>query len=104
MILHILISCLFFAGCSALHTPPQEESALVQFEVKEPIRLALVLGGGGSKGLSHLGAIQELERAGIRPDLIVGCSAGAIVGAFYADTPDLASAEKIFSALKDQTY
>ncbi|MBS0647737.1 MAG: patatin-like phospholipase family protein [Verrucomicrobia bacterium] len=69
------------------------------FELKTPVRIALVLGGGGSKGLAHLGAIQELEAAGIRPDLIVGCSAGSIVGALYADDPALQGVEKTLLSL-----
>ena len=46
--------------------------------------IALVLGGGGLRGLAHIGVLQALEEAGIRPDLVVGTSAGALVGAAYA--------------------
>lgn len=45
---------------------------------------ALVLSGGGAKGLAHIGVIQALEAAGVRPDLVVGTSMGALVGALYA--------------------
>jgi predicted acylesterase/phospholipase RssA len=45
---------------------------------------ALVLSGGGAKGLAHIGVIQALEARGIRPDLVVGTSMGALVGALYA--------------------
>jgi len=69
-------------------------------EPKHPVSLALVLGGGGAKGLAHLGAIEELERAGIRPDLIVGCSSGAIAGALYADEPDLRESVKTLISLR----
>lgn len=47
-------------------------------------RLAVVLGGGSARGFAHIGVIKALEGAGIRPDLIVGCSAGALVGAFWS--------------------
>lgn len=47
-------------------------------------RLALVLGSGGVRAVAALGLLQVLEEAGIRPDLIVGCSAGAIFGALAA--------------------
>ncbi|RQR78990.1 patatin [Burkholderia sp. Bp8977] len=47
-------------------------------------RLALVLGGGGLRGFGHVGVLQALEEAGIRPDLVVGTSVGAIIGAAYA--------------------
>lgn len=46
--------------------------------------IALVLGGGGAKGFAHIGVIDELEKHGIRPNLVVGTSAGAMVGAMYA--------------------
>lgn len=46
--------------------------------------VALVLSGGGAKGIAHVGVIKALERAGIRPDLIVGTSMGALIGAVYA--------------------
>ncbi len=45
---------------------------------------ALVLSGGGAKGLAHIGVIEMLDSAGVRPDLVVGTSMGAIVGALYA--------------------
>jgi NTE family protein len=47
-------------------------------------KLAVVLGGGSARGFAHIGVIKALERAGIVPDLIVGCSAGSLVGAFWA--------------------
>lgn len=47
-------------------------------------RLAVVLGGGSARGFAHIGVIKALEAAGVKPDLIVGCSAGALVGAFWA--------------------
>ncbi len=54
-----------------------------------PRRLALVLGGGGAKGMAHVGILEELANAGIKPDVIIGCSAGAIVGGLYAANPDI---------------
>jgi NTE family protein len=46
--------------------------------------VALVLGGGGLRGFAHIGVLRALEEAGIKPDLVVGTSAGAVVGAAYA--------------------
>lgn len=46
--------------------------------------VALVLGGGGLRGFAHVGVLRALEEAGIRPDIVVGTSAGAVVGAAYA--------------------
>ena len=46
--------------------------------------IALVLSGGSARGFAHIGEIRALEQMGIEPDLIVGTSAGSIVGAGYA--------------------
>lgn len=45
---------------------------------------AIVLMGGGARGLAHIGVLEVLEKNGWVPDLIVGTSMGAIVGGFYA--------------------
>ena len=50
---------------------------------KKP-KVALVLSGGGAKGLAHIPALQALDSLGIVPDLIVGNSMGSIVGGLYA--------------------
>ena len=47
-------------------------------------KVALVLSGGTAKGLAHIGVIQYMEEMGIRPDIIIGTSMGAIVGGLYA--------------------
>lgn len=49
-----------------------------------PRGFALVLSGGAARGFAHIGVIKVLEEAGIRPDLIVGASAGSIVATLYA--------------------
>jgi NTE family protein len=43
-----------------------------------------VLSGGGARGLAHIGVLEVLDSLGVRPDLIVGTSMGAVVGALYA--------------------
>lgn len=61
-------------------------------------KVALVLGGGGARGLAHLGVISLLEREGIAFDLIVGTSIGALVGSLYAIQKDSKEAFlKLFS-------
>lgn len=62
---------------------------------KERQKVILVLGSGGSRGLAHVGVIEQLESLGIVPDMIVGCSSGAIVGALYAQHKDIAKVKEI---------
>lgn len=50
----------------------------------KPLRLGLALGGGAARGFAHVGVIQALEEAGLKPDLVVGTSAGSLVAALYA--------------------
>lgn len=47
-------------------------------------RVALVLGGGGLRGFAHIGVLRAIEEAGIDAEIVVGTSAGAVVGAAYA--------------------
>ncbi|HEX2188604.1 MAG TPA: patatin-like phospholipase family protein [Longimicrobiaceae bacterium] len=47
-------------------------------------RTVLVLGGGGMKGIAHIGVWKALEEAGVRPDAIMGTSIGALIGAGIA--------------------
>jgi len=47
-------------------------------------KIALVLGGGAARGFAHVGVIKALEAQGIVPDIVVGTSAGALVGGLYA--------------------
>ncbi|MGH7475829.1 MAG: patatin-like phospholipase family protein, partial [Longimicrobiales bacterium] len=59
---------------------------------------ALVLGGGGARGLAHVGVLQALEQAGIDSDLVVGTSMGAIIGALYASGLGADSVRQIIAA------
>ncbi|MFQ5583010.1 MAG: patatin-like phospholipase family protein, partial [Calditrichia bacterium] len=60
------------------------------------MKIALVLGGGGARGLAHIGVLKVLERENIKFDMIVGCSFGALVGGMYAQTPDVYIVERRF--------
>ncbi|MCQ2219647.1 MAG: patatin-like phospholipase family protein [Paludibacteraceae bacterium] len=54
-------------------------------ESKKKYRIGLALSGGGAKGIAHIGVIKAIEDFGLKIDVIAGVSAGAIVGALYAD-------------------
>ncbi len=72
IILNILILFLFF-GTSQLFYAQEEKP-----------KVALVLSGGGAKGIAHIRVLQALDSLGIVPDLIVGTSMGSVVGGLYA--------------------
>jgi NTE family protein len=47
-------------------------------------KIGFVLGAGSARGWAHIGVLRALTEAGIKPDLIAGCSVGALVGAAFA--------------------
>jgi len=79
---------LLLAGCSGLVADraalPEPSTAAIQpLRLERPV-IALALGSGGSRGFAHVGVIKALEAAGIKPDIVVGSSSGAVVAALYA--------------------
>ena len=54
---------------------------------------ALVLSGGGGKGITHIGVLKAFEELGMKPGMIVGCSIGAIIGGIYASGMPVAEME-----------
>ncbi len=63
-------------------------------------KIGITLSGGGARGIAHIGVLQALESAGIFPDVISGCSAGAMVGALYAEG---FSPRKIYSLIENKS-
>lgn len=70
-------------GCALLESRPPAVSSASPTP-KPPPKIALALGGGAARGFAHIGVIKTLEAQGIVPDVIVGTSAGAVVGVLYA--------------------
>ena len=64
--------------------PPPVEPPPVAKPPARPPRIWLALGGGAARGFAHIGVIQVLEENGIRPDFVVGTSAGSLVATLYA--------------------
>lgn len=94
-----ILSAAAVVGCA---TPAQTGVALqprslselqVAAHAERRPTVALVLGGGGLRGFAHVGVLRALEDAGIRPDIVVGTSAGAAVGAAYASGLSAAQVE-----------
>ena len=51
---------------------------------RRPLKIGLALGGGAARGFAHVGVIAVLEEAGLKPQILVGTSAGSLVAALYA--------------------
>ena len=62
-------------------------------------RVALVLSGGGARGMAQIGVLKQLERHGIVPDIIVGTSIGAIVGGMYASGYTATQLDSLFTSV-----
>ncbi len=85
----VILLLLSLGGCSVLPlNPPPPKPAIVTLPQPETRalapRIALALGGGAARGFAHIGVIKALEAHGITPDIVVGTSAGSLVGALYA--------------------
>jgi NTE family protein len=80
-------------GCLPENMPPFSPK-------QEHKRVALVLGGGGARGMAHVGVLEEFQKAKIPIDLIVGCSAGSIVGALYANHPNAQDVKSVLDPLR----
>ncbi len=88
VLIRIFLS-LSIAGLASCAAPPrsaepQPPATVVTPPAPKPIRIGLALGGGAARGFAHIGVIKTLEAQGIPIDLIVGTSAGSVVGSLYA--------------------
>jgi len=74
------------AATAAAQTPaaPAPTAVVTPPPAPRKIRIGLALGGGAARGFAHIGVIKALESQGIYPDIVVGTSAGSVVGALYA--------------------
>ena len=63
---------------------PVPPSVVPAVKVPRPVRIGLALGGGAARGFAHIGVIKALESQGVAVDVVVGTSAGSVVGAMYA--------------------
>lgn len=81
----LVCSLVMFSGCALtpekIETPTLTPHAMPKMPTP---KIALVLGGGAVRGFAHVGVIKMLEAQGIMPDIVVGTSAGSVVGALYA--------------------
>ena len=67
-------------------------------------RVGLALGGGAARGFAHVGVIQVLEEAGIKPGLVVGTSAGSLVAALYASGRNGAQLQAVATEMDEAAF
>ena len=70
---------------------------------KRPPKIGLALGGGAARGFAHVGVIQVLEEAGLRPGFVAGTSAGSLVAAIYASGKTGAQLQQVSEAMEEVT-
>lgn len=103
--------CVFLVGCQTappapppVAIPPASTSGTTApVAPPKPPRIGLALGGGAARGFAHIGVLQVLEEHGIRPDLIVGTSAGSVVGALYASGKTPAQLASLAATMDEYT-
>lgn len=81
-----LLACAGLGACAAFdYAQSDAPQALSDVRPIRPLpRIAVVLGSGGPRGYAHIGVLTVFEQAGLVPDLVVGSSVGALIGAFWA--------------------
>lgn len=90
---------LLLAGCQSVPITPASEK--VSTTERKEIKLGLALGGGAARGFAHVGVIQVLEEAGLRPSHIVGTSAGSLVAALYASGKSSAELARLAETMQE---
>ncbi len=84
-------------------TPPTVAPVVVPAAPKILPRVGLALGGGAARGFAHVGVIQVLEEAGIRPTLVAGTSAGSLVAAIYASGKNGKQLQHVAETMEEAT-
>ena len=97
----VLVAAL--AGCAGPGGPAPVSPEVAPALSKRAPRIGLALGGGAAKGFAHVGVIAVLEEAGLRPDYVVGTSAGSLVAALYASGKSSAELQKTAMSMEEAT-
>jgi NTE family protein len=100
----LVLAAGFLAACTTAPVKPLDPPAVPQtptVAAKRPPKIGLALGGGAARGFAHVGVIAALEEAGIKVDLIVGTSAGSLVGAIYASGKTAAQLQDVAMKMEE---
>ncbi len=100
----LCVLAVLLAGCgTAPPAPNLPNEPTAPSSAKVPPRIGLALGGGAARGFAHVGVIQVLEEAGIRPSLVAGTSAGSLVAAIYASGKSGAQLQQVAESMEEVT-
>ena len=99
----VFISLFILSACSIIETKKSSnESNKTPILSKTPV-IGLALGGGAARGFAHIGVIKVLEANGIKPNIIVGTSAGSVIGSIYASGISASELQQIAIDLDEAT-
>ena len=99
----VFISLFILSACSIIETKKSSnESNTSPILSKTPV-IGLALGGGAARGFAHIGVIKVLEANGIKPNIIVGTSAGSVIGSIYASGISASELQQIAIDLDEAT-
>jgi NTE family protein len=98
----LLSLVMVLAACTSVPTtPPTAPGTVLPSAERKEVRLGLALGGGAARGFAHVGVIQVLEEAGLRPAYLVGTSAGSLVAALYASGKTPADLVRVAQSMQE---
>ena len=104
-----MMTLIVLAGCAQVPIADPAPPGLVTVTpmpplppiAKRPPKIGLALGGGAARGFAHVGVIQVLEEAGLRPSYVAGTSAGSLVAAIYASGKTGAQLQQVSEAMEE---
>jgi NTE family protein len=103
LLIPLMFLVVMFTGCSEKFMVVSDPAVMPPArKLVHPPRVALVLGGGAFRGIAHVGVLKVLEEEKIPIDLIIGTSAGSLIGALYADNPHVDSLYPLMNSTRSK--
>ena len=96
-----VLSLAVLTACSTTQPSQPQEPGTPPTAERREVRLGLALGGGAARGFAHVGVIQVLEEAGLRPSHVTGTSAGSLVAALYASGKTPAELVRVAESMQE---
>lgn len=97
----LLFVLVLLSACSSLQPIKPQEPGITPTPERRELKLGLALGGGAARGFAHVGVIQVLEEAGLKPSHVAGTSAGSLVAALYASGKNPAELLRVAETMQE---